>query len=51
VGEGRKTLTVQGALAAVLCKDCEPHEDALSRDLQEVLGKVRRSHARIHASS
>lgn len=51
VGEGRKTLTVQGALAAVLCKDCEPHEGALSRDLQEVLGKVRRSHARIHASS
>jgi CheY-like chemotaxis protein len=51
VGEGRKTVTVSGAMAAVLCKACEPYDDAMSRELQEVLDKVRRAHERESTAS
>jgi CheY-like chemotaxis protein len=51
VGQGRKTVTVHGAMAAVLCQDCAGYDDALSRDLQEVLDKLRRTQERERAAS
>ncbi len=51
VGKGRKTVTAHASLAAVLCRDCEEYEDALSRDLTELALKLRRTHARDRGAS
>jgi CheY-like chemotaxis protein len=51
VAEGRKTVSVHGAAAAVLCKDCEFYDEALSRDLQEVLDKTRRARRKSASAS
>ena len=51
VGEGRKTVTVLGAVAAVLCRDCESYEDVLSGDLRQVVDALRRASGRARAAS
>ena len=51
VGEGKKTVLVHGAVAAVLCAECEDYDESLSRDLQEVLDKMRRHRQQAAAAS
>jgi len=51
VGEGRKTVTAHGSLAAVLCKNCEEYTDSLTSDLNELALKLRRTHARDRTSN
>jgi CheY-like chemotaxis protein len=53
VGEGRKTVTAEGAIAAVLCGACgarEDYDDSVSRALQEQLAKLRWAHERVLAA-
>jgi len=54
VGHGRRTVSVRGAVAAVLCEACAAREDdadTLSRDLQEVLAKHQGAHGRARTAN
>lgn len=51
VGQGRNTVTARGALAAVLCKDCQEYDDTLARELHDVALRMQRAHTRDRGAS
>jgi CheY-like chemotaxis protein len=51
VGEGRKTVTARGSLAAVLCEDCEDYDESLARELYDLSLRLQRTHARDRGAS
>jgi CheY-like chemotaxis protein len=46
VGQGRHTVTARGALAAVLCKDCDAYDDSLTSELDDLALRMQRAYAR-----